>query len=136
MIIVRFAGILLASWYATRTLLADVLPSVMVNHPVWTAIVFTSVVRLLDRYLLDPFVYGPLKHLPTYFGRGLDIVVEVPRGKTPLKWFKENPEADLIRMVDPTGEQRLFAISPAALRDIMSTCEFHAGPLNYSEMDH
>lgn len=51
----------------------------------------------------------------------ITLIAERPRGKTPLKWFKQYPDAGLIAMYGAFNDARLFPVSPEALRDIMST---------------
>lgn len=52
-------------------------------------------------------------------------MAERPRGKTPLNWFRQFPDADAVVMREPLGRMILFPTSPEALRDIMSTNSYH-----------
>lgn len=49
------------------------------------------------------------------------MVVEKPRGKTPLKWATKIPDADMFNSRDPMGNEVLYPISPEALRDVFAT---------------
>jgi len=52
-------------------------------------------------------------------------VAERPRGKTPLTWFQQYPDADAVVMSTPLGRRVLFPASSDALRDILSTNSYH-----------
>lgn len=51
----------------------------------------------------------------------MQIVMEVPRGSSPLRWVTERPDVEVFHMRGMLNQSRLFPISPNALRDVLNT---------------
>lgn len=49
------------------------------------------------------------------------LVVEKPRGRTPLRWAKEHPEVEVFNSRGKLGESVIYPIGPEALKDLFAT---------------
>ncbi|KAF2762012.1 cytochrome P450 [Pseudovirgaria hyperparasitica] len=80
---------------------------------------------ILDARFFYPRYRSPLRTLPTVtipVGRDHDLIIESPRGSTPLKWVTENPHVDILNIKGLRFmPETIIPISPSALRDLMST---------------
>jgi cytochrome P450 len=108
----------------------------------------TALGFMFDRLIIYPYCRSAIRHsFPTVFVRFrrhhavagtsidnflqddklfcytqvLSSLIESPRGKTALSWFKEFPEDDAIHIYDPLLGDIVVPISPCALRDALST---------------
>jgi len=101
----------------------DVLPIILTSN-VWSiCLVAAFSIYALDRAVLYPLFRNPLRKFPVV--RVANVMAGRPRGRTPLLWFRNHPEAEAVVMRSPLGRCVLFPASPDALRDILSTNSYH-----------
>ncbi|QIX01681.1 hypothetical protein AMS68_007198 [Peltaster fructicola] len=80
------------------------------------------VVYLIDQLVIYPRFRDPYRHLPSAKEHTPgEIIFESPRGKTPLKWMRKYPDADLLRVDGAVGGPTLIPASADALRDLLNT---------------
>lgn len=102
---------------------ASFLHPAIVRHALSVAVTTSLLLQCLDAIFIYPRFRSPFRHLPTIRYNDLleiKIVTEQPRGNTPLEWIKANPNVDVLHSRS-AFESRLFPVSPAALRDVLST---------------
>ncbi|KAK4503257.1 hypothetical protein PRZ48_006685 [Zasmidium cellare] len=73
--------------------------------------------------VLYPMLLDPLRVFPRVVAPDIRVllpVTDAPRGESALRWVKQHPSADAIRISTPVGSV-LTAVSPRALRDALAT---------------
>lgn len=86
------------------------------------AYVIAFILYSIDQTYFYPRYRSPYRHLPgVKEHKPGTILFESPRGKTPLTWMRQYPDADIIRSDGAFGTPILFPISAEALRDVLNT---------------
>ncbi|TVY55472.1 Cytochrome P450 monooxygenase FUM15 [Lachnellula suecica] len=122
-VLARLVAFAVGAWYITTTLLHSLLPSWFLSHSKFYSVSVAVMVLLMDRYYFYPQFYSPFRNLPIIRKTSAaSVISEHPIGSSPLKWFKRFPDADVIVMREALrGKDLLYAASPRALRDVLST---------------
>ncbi|ORY68971.1 cytochrome P450 [Pseudomassariella vexata] len=97
-------------------------PNVLLRHPFSFSIVVAFILLLADALVIYPRFRSPLRNIPQTTGRENGrIIFESPRGKSALRWIREQPDAELIRIKNAFGLPTILCSGPDALRDILNT---------------
>ncbi|KAF2759386.1 cytochrome P450 [Pseudovirgaria hyperparasitica] len=108
----------------------------------WAKVLSSGVMLyLFDRLLLWPYLRNPLRRLfPTIYTNGIlrstQLLLEEPRGTTPLAWFKQHPTAHALHTHGLIEGSTILPISPDALRDVFSAHAYgHTKPAEWAALD-
>lgn len=121
----RLATLSTVLYWTSTKFIAQSLPTVISSH----LLVLSTIAAYGSLYTYGMIIYprfiSPFRNLPVLripYGRDLNLVTEMPRGKTPLIGATANPNADILILKGVRfSPEVIVPISPAALRDLMST---------------
>lgn len=95
----KIAVLTTALVYASKVLLSNRLPTRALDNIRAISVTLSTFLLVVDAVFIYPFFRNPLRKLPTPKERNrMGVVMESPRGKTPLDWIKTFPDAELVHV--------------------------------------